>query len=107
MSHLPFAVMPLPRSSVMAVNCSRAAWRSLTILWVVAGDEIVEVPARQRVGTQGEVLVGAQVVDPQALGPVARAGGFSIEEEHVCFDALRVEDARWQAQQGMNVAFLQ
>jgi hypothetical protein len=35
----------------------------------VAGDEVVEVGAGERLGLEGEVPVGAQVVDPQLLGP--------------------------------------
>src|SRR5712692_2927946 len=74
----------------------------VAVLGVVAGHEIVEVGACEGIGAQGEVLVGAQVVDPQAFGPVRGAGGFLIEEEYVGFDALGIEDARWQTQQRMH-----
>ena len=53
----------------------------VTIFGVVAGDEVVEMGAGERVGAQGEVLVGAEVVDPQAFGPVIGTGGFLVEEE--------------------------
>ena len=46
----------------------------VAILGVVAGDEIVQVLAAQRVRLQREVLVGAEVVDPQLLGPGLFAG---------------------------------
>lgn len=52
----------------------------------------------------GEVLVGAQIVDPEAFGPRLFAGLFSFEEQHVGFHALGVEDAGGQAQQGMDIA---
>jgi hypothetical protein len=76
-----------------------ALFSLVTVLSAVAGDEVVEVLARQRVGTQRKVLVGAQVIYPQSLCPMMRAGRFSVEEEDICFDALRVEDACWQAKQ--------
>ena len=79
----------------------------MAVLDRVAGDEVVEVLARERIGAEGEVLVGTQVVYPQALCPVMRAGGLSIEEEYVCFDALGIEDACRQAQQGMHIALVQ
>ena len=36
-----------------------------------------------------------------------RRGGFAVEEEDVGFDALGVEDAGGQAQEGVDVAFLE
>lgn len=39
------------------------------------------------------MLVGAQVVDPELGGPRRLARGLTLEEEHVCLDALGVEDA--------------
>jgi hypothetical protein len=63
--------------------------------------------ACQRVGLEREVLVGAQVVDPQLLGPRGFAGAFLLKEQHVGLHALRVEQARGQAQQGVHVALVQ
>ncbi len=71
---------------------------------VVAGHELSQVVAAERVGLEGEILVGAQVVDPQVFGPGGFAGGFALEEQHVGFDALGVEDAGGQAQQGVHIA---
>ena len=48
---------------------------------------------------QREMLVGAEVVDPELLGPRFFAGGFAVEEEDVGLHSLRVEDAGGQAQQ--------
>ena len=77
------------------------------VLRVVAGDELVQVRALQRVRLQGEVLVGAQVVDPELLRPRRLAGGLAVEEQHVGLHALGVEDAGRQAQQGVDVALVQ
>ena len=41
-----------------------------------------------------EVLVGAEVVDPELLGP-GRLGGFLlVEEQNVCLNPLSIEQAR-------------
>jgi hypothetical protein len=34
-------------------------------------------------------------------------GGFAVEKEDVGLDSLRVEDAGWQSQQGMNVGLFE
>jgi hypothetical protein len=68
----------------------------VAILCVVAGYEIIQVLAAQRVGLQREVLVGAEVVDPQLLGPGLFAGDTAGKEQHVGLHALRVEDAGGQ-----------
>jgi hypothetical protein len=53
------------------------------------------------------MFVGAQVVNPELLGPRFFGGGFTIEEEDVGRDALRVEDAGGESQQSMNVGLLE
>lgn len=78
----------------------------VAIFRTVAGDEVVEVGALQRIGFQGEVLVGAEVVDPKRLGPGSFAGGLAVEEEDVGLDALGVEDAGGQAEKGVHIAFV-
>jgi hypothetical protein len=50
------------------------------------------VLAAEGVLLEGEILVGAEVVDPQLPGP-----GGGVEEEDVGFDALGAEDAGGQA----------
>ncbi len=65
----------------------------MAVLWVVAGDEVVEVGALEGVFLEREVLVGAQVVDPELAGPRFLLCGFAIEEENVGLNSLRVEDA--------------
>ena len=51
--------------------------------------------------------VGAQVLDPQLAGPRGFGGGLLVEEQHICFHALGVEQAGGQAQQGVDVAVVQ
>ena len=41
---------------------------------VIAFHELVKVFALERVGLEGEMLVGAEIVDPELLGP----GGVSL-----------------------------
>ena len=73
------------------------------VLGVEAGDEVVQVSTAEGIGLQSEVLVGAQVVDPERFGPGCFAGGFAVEEDDVRFDALGVEDASGETQEGVNV----
>ncbi len=54
-----------------------------------------------------EVLVGAEVVDPELLCPRRLAGRLALEEEHVCLDALSAEDAGREPQEGVDVVLLQ
>jgi len=68
------------------------------------GYEVFEVFGGEGVGFEGEVLVGSQVVDPEVFGPGLFAGGFALEEEDVGFDALGVEDAGGEAEEGVDVA---
>ena len=79
----------------------------VAVLRVVAGDEVVEVAALQCAFLEREVLVGAQIVNPQRLRPRLFAGGFAVEEQDVGLYALRVEDAGRQAQQRMHVGLLE
>ena len=72
-----------------------------------AGDEVVQVGARERIGLEAEFYVGTQVVNPQFFRPGSFAGRLAVEEEHVGFDALGIEDAGGQAQKGMDIALMQ
>ena len=56
---------------------------------------------------RGEVHVGAQVVDPEGLGPRRLAGRLPVEEQVVGFHSLGVEHARRQAEKGMHVTLVQ
>ena len=73
----------------------------------VESDELVEVGSCKRAGFEGEVLIGAEVVDPQLFGPRFFLSWFVLEEQHVGFDALSVEQAGGQAEQCVDVALLQ
>jgi hypothetical protein len=73
---------------------------------VVARYKIIQVLTAQWVCLQCEVLVGAEVVDPQLLGPGLLAGNAAVEKEHIRLDPLRVEDARGQAQQRVHIAIV-
>ncbi|MNR58620.1 hypothetical protein D3C85_1796620 [compost metagenome] len=53
------------------------------------------------------MLVGAQIVEPDSLGMDLAVFRFSIEKYHVRFHALRVEDARRQAQNRVHIAGFQ
>ena len=61
----------------------------------------------ERIGLEAEFYVGTEVVDPEFFRPGGFAGGFAVEEEDVGFDALGVEDAGGQAQQGVDIALMQ
>ena len=75
--------------------------------WVVTVDEVGQVFVLEGTSTQREVLVGAEVIDPHALGPGPLTGGLPIKEEYVGFDALGVEDAGRKPEQGVHIALLQ
>src|ERR1019366_1411195 len=79
----------------------------VAVIRVVGADEIVQVATGEGVGLQGEVLVGAEIVDPQGACPGSLAGRLAVEEEHVGLDALGVEDAGGQAEQGMDIAIVE
>ena len=51
-------------------------------------------------------MIGAEIIDPQLVGPRLGAAFLLVEEDHVGFHAGRIPDAGWQAQQGVNAAFL-
>ena len=74
---------------------------------MVARHEFVEVASLERLRLEGVVDVGAVVEDPELLGPGLLTGGLGVEEQDVCLDALGVEDAGGEPQQGVNVRLLQ
>lgn len=79
----------------------------MSVIWIVALDEVLEILVLEGIGLESEMLIGSKVVDPQLLGPGILTGGFAVEEQHVGFDSLRVEYARGQTQQSMNIAFME
>jgi len=46
---------------------------------VVELDELVQMLALERIGLEREVLIGAQVVNPQLSGPRYFAGGLALD----------------------------
>ena len=79
----------------------------VAIFGAVTGYEVVKVLAAQRVRLQRKVLVGAEIVDPQLLGPWLLAGHAAVKEQHIGLDSLRVKEARGQAQQRVHIAIVQ
>ena len=79
----------------------------MAVLRVVTGDEVVEVAAFECVFFEGEMFVSPEVVDPELIGPRFLSGWFAIEEEDVGLDALGLEDASRQTQQGVNVGLFE
>jgi len=53
------------------------------------------------------MFVGAQVVNPELLGPRFFGGRFAIEEKDIRLYSLGVEDAGRQTQQGVDVGLLE
>ena len=54
------------------------------------------------------MLVGAEVVDPEFLGPGFFVGcRFAVEEEDVGLHALGIKDSRGQAEEGVGVGLLE
>ena len=74
---------------------------------MVAGHELVQVGPRQRVLLEREILVGAQVVDPQLVGCRLLAARPLVEEQHVGLHPLGVEHPRGQPQQRVHIALVQ
>jgi hypothetical protein len=56
-------------------------------------DEFVQIRAFQRSLFQSEVLIRAQVIDPEPFRPSLFACRFAVEKEYVCLYALRIEYA--------------
>ena len=74
---------------------------------LVAVDELVEVGAADRLLLEREMHVGAQVVDPQLVGPRLGAALFLLEEQHVGLHSRRVPNAGGQPQQRVHAALTQ
>ncbi len=68
------------------------------VVGIVAADEVVEVMALHRARGEGVLDAGAVVVVPHGVGRAS-----ALEEEHIGLDALGVEDARGEAQDGVQI----
>lgn len=76
----------------------------LKMAGTIRGHKVIKMAAGERIGAQGEIHIGAQVVDPEPLGLCLR---ILVEEENIGLDSLSVEDTRRQAQHGVYIAVLQ
>ena len=74
------------------------------VVGVIAGHEVFHVIQFQRPRLQREMLVGAQVVEPNALGVNLAVLGFGIKKQHIRFHALCVKNPRGQAQHRVHIA---
>src|SRR5690606_35861281 len=72
----------------------------------IASHELVEIGAREAVLLQREVLVGAQIVEPNRLGPRRLTRWLSLEEQDVGLDALSVKDTGREPQDGVQIALV-
>ena len=79
----------------------------MSILRVVAVDEVRQILEAHRFLLQRMVDIGPVVVEPDLLRPGIRAGFVIVEEDHIGLDALRVEHAGRQAQDSMQVRIIQ
>ena len=74
---------------------------------MIAVDEILKGLIRQWVLLQGEMDVGAEIVDPNLLRLPLRGGGPLVEEDDVGLDAGLIEDAGGQSQDGVQIGGVQ
>ena len=73
----------------------------MTVERVVVGNELLQIVEAQRFLFEGVVDVGAIVVKPDLFSPRFLTGGVVVEEQHIGLDAVGVEDAGGQAQDGV------
>lgn len=84
--------------------CSNAL---VTVFRVVAGDEIPQVLQLERAGFQGEMFVGAQIVEPDSLSVDLSVLGLSVKKHYVGLHALGLKDTGGKAQDGVHIAVFQ
>jgi hypothetical protein len=74
---------------------------------LVGVSEALKVAAHEVAWLEREALIGAEIVDPQLPRRRRRRGWLALEEQHVRLDALGVSDAGRQAEQRVDVAFME
>jgi hypothetical protein len=79
----------------------------MAVLGMVAIDEILQVFTLEGSRLQSEMLVGAQIVEPDAFGMDLAIFRFGVEEHHVGFDAIRIKDTGGKAQDSVHFAGFQ
>ena len=80
---------------------------AVAVLRIVAGNEVIQVGALEGIFLEREVLVCAQIVNPELLCPRLFLGGLAVEEKDVGLHALGVENAGGQAQQCVDIGLLE
>ena len=74
---------------------------------VVKLDEVSKTLVPQRTGLEGEVLVGAQVVNSQLFSPRCLTGSFAFKEHHIGLHALCVNQTSRQSKDGVHITLVQ
>ena len=74
---------------------------------MIAGYEILQILFGHGILLQGEVDVGAEIVNPDFLRLRFLAGRTFVEEEHICLDTGLVEDTGGQAEDGVQIGGFQ
>ena len=77
----------------------------LSILRIVASDEILQIGEGHRMLFQREVHIRPQIVKPN-IASIVFIGGAACEEQDIGLDALRVENSRRQTQNSMKIALV-
>ena len=86
---------PTPRRIFL---CIESLGASVDVIWVVALHKVIEMMTLQFVGGKCVLDIGAVVIEPNFLCWLPLG-----EEQHVCLDTLRIEDACRQAKNGMKI----
>lgn len=75
----------------------------VAVLRIVVGDELLQVVEAQRLLLQCVMNIGAVIKKPDLLRPGLLAGGVVVEEQHIRFHAVSIENAGGQAQYGVQI----
>ena len=86
-----FVVLERPPTAALVLRAPRRL-PHVALARPIAGHEVVEVRSPERLHLEREVLVGAQVVDPEPLGLRLLARGLGVEEQEVGLHPLGIED---------------
>ena len=79
----------------------------VAVFRVVAADKVIQIGIGHGMLLQGEMDIGAEIVNPDIFRPPFRAGRALVEEEHVGLDTGLVEDAGGQAENGVQLGGFQ
>ena len=79
----------------------------MTVLRVIALDEVHEVGIGHRVLFQREMDVGAEVINPHFLGLHFGTGRTFVKEDNICLYTRLVKNASWQTENGVQIRGVQ